>query len=53
MPNEPTITELAKHFGKSYEAMRQLKRKDEAGNGGLWSVYVKAYKWDMSQRGTK
>ena len=46
-----TISILAKHFDKTYEAMRQLKRKDESGLGGLWNIYEKAYKWDMSQRG--
>ncbi len=48
-----TATMLAKHFGKSYEAMRQLQRKHEAGQGGLWLVYVKAYKWDRSQGGAE
>lgn len=38
---------LAKHFDKTSEAMRQLKRKHEAGNGGLWTVYVKAYNHDI------
>jgi len=37
---------LAKHFGKTYEAMRQLKRKWEAEKAGLWIVYVKAYNYD-------
>lgn len=40
------IKTLADHFEKSYEAMRQLKRKHEAGQGGLWIVYVKAYNYD-------
>lgn len=44
-----TASMLAMHFGNTYEAMRQLKRKHEAGKGGLWLVYVKAYKWDKSQ----
>lgn len=45
---------LAKHFqnGRKIEsvneAMRQLKRKYEETKDGLWSVYVKAYNYDMS-----
>lgn len=38
---------LADHFGNTYEAMRQLKRKWESDKTGLWIVYVKAYNWDM------
>ena len=37
---------LAKHFNKTNEAMRQLKRKYETDKTGLWLVYVKAYCWD-------
>ncbi len=37
---------LAKHFSKTNEAMRQLKRKHEALKTGLWIVYVKAYNFD-------
>lgn len=48
-----TATTLAKHFGNTYEAMRQLQRKHEAGQGGLWLVYVKAYKWDRLQGGAE
>ena len=40
---------LAKHFNKTNEAMRQLKRKFEDGKGGLWPVYVKAYMYDTKQ----
>ncbi len=40
------IAILAKHFGKTYEAMRQLKRKYEADKTGLWIIYVKAYNYD-------
>lgn len=39
---------LASHFAKTNEAMRQLKRKWEECQEGLWIVYVKAYNWDMS-----
>lgn len=38
---------LSSHFGKTYEAMRQLKRKWEEEKAGLWIIYVKAYNWDM------
>ncbi len=37
---------LAKHFNKTNEAMRQLKRKYETTKTGLWSTYVKAYNFD-------
>lgn len=37
---------LAKHFNKTNEAMRQLKRKHEKDGNGLWSVYIKAYNYD-------
>ena len=44
---------VAEHFVLSFsniksatESMRQLKKKHEAGKGGLWAVYVKAYKYD-------
>jgi len=39
---------LAKHFNKTPEAMRQLKRKHEYTKDGLWIVYVKAYNHDIS-----
>ena len=38
---------LAKHFNKTNEAMRLLKRKYEKSKTGLWIVYVKAYSFDM------
>ena len=38
---------LAKHFRVTNEAMRQLKRKWEREERGLWIVYVKAYNWDI------
>ncbi len=37
---------LAKHFNKTNEAMRMLKRKHEKSKTGLWIVYVKAYSFD-------
>ena len=40
---------LAKHFNKTPEAMRQLKRKHEKTEDGLWSIYVKAYNFDLGQ----
>ena len=40
---------LAKHFNKTNEAMRQLKRKYEDTQTGLWIVYVKAYNFDLSE----
>lgn len=40
---------LAKHFNKTNEAMRQLKRKWEESKTGLWIVYVKAYNYDIGQ----
>ncbi|NOR57836.1 MAG: hypothetical protein GQ474_04860 [Sulfurimonas sp.] len=43
------IRTLSEHFGKTYEAMRQLKRKYEKDGTGLWTVYVKAYNWDMNK----
>jgi len=36
---------IAKHFGKSVEGMRKLKKKSLSG---LWSVYVKAYNYDTA-----
>jgi len=47
-PNNTNIDHkiLASHFNKTNEAMRQLKRKHEATQDGLWLVYVKAYNWD-------
>jgi len=44
---------LAKHFNKTNEAMRQLKRKHEAIKAGLWMVYVKAYNHDNNIQGEK
>lgn len=41
---------LAAHFGKTNEAMRQLKRKHEATGTGLWLVYVKAYNYDTQEK---
>ena len=41
---------LAKHFNKTNEAMRQLKRKYEESKTGLWVVYVKAYNYDMQNK---
>ena len=41
---------LAKHFSKTNEAMRQLKRKHEESKTGLWIVYVKAYNYDMQNK---
>ena len=41
---------LAKHFNKTNEAMRQLKRKHEESKTGLWIVYVKAYNYDMQNK---
>ena len=38
---------LAKHFNKTNEAMRQLKRKYEKDKTGLWIIYVKAYNCDV------
>ena len=38
---------LAKHFNKTNEAMRQLKRKYEKDKTGLWIIYVKAYACDV------
>jgi len=40
---------LSKHFNNTNEGMRKLKRKHEAGNGGLWTVYVKAYNYDTNK----
>ena len=37
---------LSKHFNKTPEAFRQLKRKYEKDKSGLWSVYIKAFNWD-------
>ena len=42
-----SINVMAKHFEKTHEAMRQLKRKWEAEKSGLWIIYVKAYNYDM------
>ena len=41
------INASAKHFNVTNEAMRQLKRKWEREERGLWLVYVKAYNWDI------
>lgn len=35
--------EIAKHFNKSVEAMRKLKKNSDSG---LWLIYVKAYCYD-------
>jgi len=39
---------LAKHFGKSYENMRVLKKKYNAkkDDKALWAVYCRAYLFD-------
>ena len=42
---------LASHFNKTNEAMRQLKRKYEDTQDGLWIIYVKAYNWDLFGKG--
>ena len=44
---------LAKHFGHSNEAMRQLKRKWEFQGKGAWVTYVKAYFYDMEMKNGK
>lgn len=44
---------LASHFNKTDEAMRQLKRKYENNETGLWIVYVKAYNYDCMMRGKR
>jgi len=41
---------LAKHFKKTNEAMRQLKRKYESNKAGLWIVYAKAYSYDEQNK---
>ncbi|MDD3443168.1 MAG: hypothetical protein PHW89_07890 [Sulfurimonas denitrificans] len=50
-PNNTNIDHkvLAKHFNKTNEAMRQLKRKWEESETGLWIVYVKAHNYDIGQ----
>lgn len=40
---------LASHFKKTNEAMRQLKKKWEQEQVGLWLVYVKAYNYDIKE----
>lgn len=37
---------IAKHFGKTTEAMRRLKRAYESADSKLWTVYVRAYYFD-------
>ena len=45
---------IAKHFHKTNENFRLLKRKWESQKTGIWIIYVKAYNFDKGvQNGSK